>query len=111
MALTGLVSLVDRVLNQTAGQAQSASARCAATVAGTAGVQGQLQTLNKALEALGLSDQIASLTNDFNPTAFTSLVYQLEAQGRITASPAAAAPANPAEAAVNSGTTNATNRR
>ena len=48
--------------------------------------QSQLQALNNALAALGLPaadltiiDRIASLIQDFNPAAFTSLVYQLEA--------------------------------
>ncbi|MGA2810995.1 MAG: hypothetical protein ABSG16_06325 [Candidatus Acidiferrum sp.] len=47
----------------------------------------QLQILNTALEALGLDsadissvDLLASLTNDFSPTAFSSLAYQLQAQ-------------------------------
>jgi outer membrane murein-binding lipoprotein Lpp len=47
----------------------------------------QLQTLNTALEALGLSSQdiskidaIASVINDFNPAAFTVLANQLKAQ-------------------------------
>lgn len=46
----------------------------------------ELQSLNTALTALGLSaqdiqkvDQIASLINTFDPAAFTALVYQLEA--------------------------------
>ena len=47
--------------------------------------QQQLQTLNQALAALGLSaqdiqqvDRIATVINDFNPSAFTALAYQLE---------------------------------
>jgi hypothetical protein len=53
--------------------------------AGSPAVQNQLQSLNSALAALGLNateiqeiDQIASLIQDFNPSVFTSLAYQLE---------------------------------
>jgi hypothetical protein len=60
--------------------------------------QTQLQALNNALAAIGLSaadirevDRVASLINDFNPAAFTSLAYQLEAQPQYPAQPSAAA--------------------
>jgi len=49
--------------------------------------EAQLQTLNAALEGLGLSDAniskidgIAVLINNFHPTSFTFLAYQLKAQ-------------------------------
>lgn len=47
--------------------------------------QQQLQPLNEALLSLGLSqqdiqklDQIAAISNDFSPAAFTALAYQME---------------------------------
>jgi hypothetical protein len=53
--------------------------------------------LNNALTALGLTpqeiqqlDQIASITNDFNPNAFTALAYQLEALAQAPQTTAAA---------------------
>ena len=65
---------------------------------GSISQQTQLNTLNNALAALGLSaadiqeiDQIASLTSDFKPTAFTSLAYQLEAQAQNATGPNASA--------------------
>ena len=65
------------------------SAASTATSQGSVAQQTQLNTLNNALAALGLSaadiqkiDQIASLNNDYDPAAFTSLVYQLEAQAQ-----------------------------
>jgi hypothetical protein len=73
----------------------SASAIGAATAAssGTLANQAQLQTLNNSLAALGLStsaiqtvDQIANAINDFNPDAYSSLVYQLEAAAQAAAS-------------------------
>jgi hypothetical protein len=64
----------------------TAATPASATPQGALAVQQQLQTLNNSLAALGLSaadiqkvDQVAGLINDFSPTAFTSLVYQLEA--------------------------------
>ena len=61
--------------------------------AGTLANQAQLQTLNNSLAALGLStaaiqtvDQIANAINDFNPDAYSSLVYQLEAAAQAAAS-------------------------
>lgn len=64
----------------------TATTPASATPQGALAVQQQLQTLNNSLAALGLSaadiqkvDQVAGLIKDFNPTAFTSLVYQLEA--------------------------------
>jgi hypothetical protein len=66
--------------------AANPTVQAAANTAGTANIQDQLQALNSALAALGLSnndisqiDRIAALIQDFSPTAFTSLVYQLEA--------------------------------
>jgi hypothetical protein len=76
--------------------------------------QSQLQSLNSALSDLGLSaadisiiDRIASLIQDFNPTAFTSLVYQLEGLAKAntatqtpatTAAPTSALATTPANA-------------
>jgi hypothetical protein len=64
---------------------------------GTAATQDQLQALNNALAALGLDhadilvvDRVASRLHDFNLTAFTSLVYQLEALARDAAQQAQA---------------------
>ena len=74
-----------------------------ATAAGAASVQAELQALNNTLAALGLNatdirkvDQIASLINDFNPAAFTSLAYQLERFAQNVAQQSAAAAANTA---------------
>ena len=78
-----------------AAATNSASAIGAATTAaaGTLANQAQLQTLNNSLAALGLStsaiqtvDQIANAINDFNPDAYSSLVYQLEAAAQAAAS-------------------------
>jgi hypothetical protein len=80
---------------QPAAATNSASAIGAATTAaaGTLANQAQLQTLNNSLAALGLStsaiqtvDQIANAINDFNPDAYSSLVYQLEAAAQAAAS-------------------------
>jgi hypothetical protein len=58
----------------------------------TPSVQEQLQTLNITLAALGLNnadiqslDRIASLVKDFNPDAYTRLVFQLESLAQQTA--------------------------
>lgn len=58
-----------------------------ANAATGASSQERLQTLNTALDGLGLSnaniskiDRIADLTNDFNPEAFSILAHQLLAQ-------------------------------
>jgi hypothetical protein len=70
----------------------------AANTATTGNALDQLQALNNALVALGLNnndvqtiDRIASLINDFNPIAFTSLVHQLQALAQLVAPPATAA--------------------
>ncbi|HKV63594.1 MAG TPA: hypothetical protein VJO16_16935 [Candidatus Acidoferrum sp.] len=81
----------------------TAKAAVAAAPAGTTTItpanstQSQLLALNSALYALGLNDsqlaqidQIASLIQVFNPLAFTSLVYQLEALAQTSAQQAAA---------------------
>src|SRR5258707_5229478 len=67
----------------------------AGAAVGSPSVEDQLQALNIALVALGLNpadiskvDQIASLINDFSPTAYNSLVYQLVAQAANTVPPA-----------------------
>src|SRR5271154_1748910 len=71
---------------------QPAAAATAASTS-TLATQAQLQTLNNSLAALGLStsaiqtvDQIANAINDFNPYAYSSLVYQLEAAAQAAAS-------------------------
>ena len=71
---------------------QPAAAATAAST-NTLATQAQLQTLNNSLAALGLStsaiqtvDQIANAINDFNPDAYSSLVYQLEAAAQAAAS-------------------------
>ena len=53
--------------------------------------QKQLQALNQALTALGLSpqsirqiDKLASVINNFDPAAFTELAYQLEQLAQLT---------------------------
>jgi hypothetical protein len=63
----------------------------------TANVQVQIQALNAALPALGLTnaqiqqiDRIASLVHDFNPAAYTNLVNQFEALAQRTAQQSAA---------------------
>lgn len=69
-----------------------------ATTSSSAGnLQSQLLALNSALSALGLNasqlaqvDRIASFIQDFNPLAFTSLVYQLEALAQANSQQAAA---------------------
>jgi hypothetical protein len=69
-----------------------------ASITQTADSSAQLQSLNNSLAALGLSasdistiDRIASLLNDFSPTAYTSLVEQLVAQAQSQAEQTAAA--------------------
>lgn len=100
--------------------ATTSSTAAGATAAGTTSVQDQLQALNNALEALGLSsadisqiDRIASSTNNFNAEAFTSLAYELvalsqkpvELAATITANvvPTAATTANAAPTAATAG--------
>jgi hypothetical protein len=65
--------------------------------------QDQIQALNAALPALGLSneeihqiDRIASLIRDFNPAAFTDLVNQFEALAQQAAQQSAANASNTA---------------
>ncbi len=65
----------------------AAAGQPAAGPAAAAQVQNQIQTLNAALPALGLTnnqiqeiDRIAAQIKDFNPTAYSSLVNQFEAQ-------------------------------
>jgi hypothetical protein len=84
LAATQTGAPANAVANAQAPAATAATANVAATA--TARVTEQLQGLNNALEALGLSpadlqqiDQIASVIKDFNPAAFTSLAYQLAA--------------------------------
>jgi hypothetical protein len=71
----------------------SAFGATTAASTGTLASQAQLQKLNNSLAALGLStaaiktvDQIANAINDFNPDAYSNLVYQLEAAAQAAAS-------------------------
>jgi hypothetical protein len=100
-------------------QATQAAAQAIATPA-QPNPQSQLQSLNSALADLGLNaadiriiDRIASLIKDFNPTAFSSLVYQLEGLAKANAPTQTAPPpgANTSAAAPSTPTTqaNATN--
>jgi hypothetical protein len=82
-----------------AGEAGAATA--VAAVPGSPAVEAQIQTLNSALQALGLSaadiskvDQIATVLNDFSPTAYASLAYQLVALAHHSAQQTAAAAPN-----------------
>jgi hypothetical protein len=84
-----------------AGTAAAGANAAGVVTAGTANVENQLQTLNNALQALGLSaadiraiDRIASRLNDFDPKAFTSLVHQLVALSQNAARPTAPTAAN-----------------
>lgn len=108
----------------TAGQQiAGAPAAQAATTAGPSNVdvQGQVQALNLALAALGLShydiqqiDRIATVIQNFNPSAYTDLVNQFQRQAQqakqLTTPPPAniGTEANP-PAAANSGTSAAAN--
>lgn len=69
--------------------------------------------LNSALAALGLNDsqlaqidRVASLIQVFNPLAFTSLVYQLEALAQANASQAGAGATAPGATTANTSQTN-----
>jgi hypothetical protein len=101
-----------------AGTVQTATgnrtpAQSAPGPADAANVQVQLQALNAALPALGLTnaqiqqiDRIASLIHDFNPAAFTNIVNQFEALAQQAAqqnSPIAAASAGAAAGASDNG--------
>lgn len=75
--------------------------------------QNQLLALNSALAALGLNDsqlaqidRIASLIQVFNPLAFTSLVYQLEALAQANASQSGAGATAPGATIANPSQTN-----
>jgi hypothetical protein len=86
-AATAIASLAQPTATAAITTANASSANAASAASpGALTVAAQLQTPNSSLAALGLSpsdiqkvDQIAGLINDFNPTSFTSLVYQLEA--------------------------------
>jgi hypothetical protein len=80
----------DAALQTTASQI-AAPTSAAATAAS---VQDQLQALNTALAALGLTnadiqslDRFPSLIKDFNPVAYVRLVFQLEALAQQTSQP------------------------
>jgi hypothetical protein len=85
----------------TAATAKASAPDTAAPAATVANNERQLQTLNIALEALGLNskdiskiDAIASVIKDFNPAAFTLLANQLKAQQvALQAAATTAAPA------------------
>jgi hypothetical protein len=98
----------------TAATANSAAVNAAPVT--TPSITQQLQTLNNALAALGLSqadinkiDSIAGFINDFNPAAFTNLANQLEAlpQPQTASQTAANAPATANASAANANTPNA----
>jgi flagellar hook-length control protein FliK len=102
----------------TANANTTAAETPAGAATGTASVETQLLTLNNSLQALGLSpaeidqiDQVASLTNEFDPNAFTSMAYALLTQSQEAAKQTAATAANatPTTAAVGGaqGTTHA----
>jgi hypothetical protein len=101
---------------QTASSSQDAPTTSTAlnsAAPGSVAQQTQLNTLNNALAALGLSaadiqqiDQVASLINDSNPTAFASLAYQLESQAQNSAGPTASVQ-NTQAAAAGASTTSA----
>jgi len=82
---------------RSATAANAAAARAAASAPATtsANIQHQLQLLNNALAALGLNstdiqkiDSIAGLIDDFEPTRFANLAFQLQALAQQSASPA-----------------------
>jgi hypothetical protein len=84
--------------------------QAAAGPAATAEVQNQIQTLNAALPALGLTnnqiqeiDRIAAQIKDFNPTAYSNLVNQFEAQSEQAEQPKAAAPPTSGSGAASEG--------
>ena len=69
------------------------------SAASTANLQLQIQSLNAALPALGLTnteinqiDRIAALVQNFNPAAYANLVSQFEALAQNSGSPATANP-------------------
>ncbi len=88
---------------KTATAAAAPAATTNAASSGAAQSQTELQSLNAALAALGLStdeiaavDRLAQLIKDFSPAAFTSLVSQLKVLAQDTAQPATTTPANSA---------------
>jgi len=90
------------------------AANTVATTANVAAAQAHLQALNNSLAALGLPasdfariDQIASITNEFDPVAFSALVTQLEAVGQPAAQQTTAA--NPAAKSSGAANTKLTN--
>ncbi len=93
--------------------AQAPATTASGPVATLVSAQEQLQSLNLALAALGLSnqdiqqlDQVASTTSDYNPSAYTAHAYQLELLARQPASHASTAPPEtpPAPAQANAAT-------
>ncbi len=90
--------------------ANTVTAQVASSAAASANIQLQIQSLNAALPALGLTnieinqiDRIASLVQNFNPAAYASLVSQFEALAQPPASP------NPVNSPVIPGTSSPTN--
>jgi hypothetical protein len=84
--------------------------RSAAGPAAAAEVQNQIQTLNAALPALGLTnnqiqeiDRIAAQIKDFNPATYSNLVNQFEAQSEAAEQQKAAAAPASANGAVSDG--------
>jgi hypothetical protein len=100
---------------QAAGTGNSNSAANTAQTGATpaADVQVQLQALNAALPALGLTnaeiqqiDRIASLVGDFNPGAYANIINQFEAlaqQATLQSPPAVASPASISRAGTSAG--------
>ena len=96
-----------------APDATQAAAGTAATNASVATqdnsqIQSQLQSLNTALEVLGLSpseitvvDRVAQLVQDFNPTSYSDLINQLQAAAQAAAPQAPAAQTSTAQASAN----------
>jgi hypothetical protein len=91
---TGTAQTAVTLRNSTPANAEKGAT---STAAAAANVQVQIQALNAALPALGLSnaeiqqiDRIASLIHDFNPAAYTNLVNQFEALAQQAAQQSAA---------------------
>jgi hypothetical protein len=92
-------------------------AQAATTAVGTTtNVQNQIQSLNTALAALGLSnydieqiDRIATVIQNFSPTAYTDLVDQFQQLARQVSQPAGANVPAPASAPANTSVVAGTN--
>jgi hypothetical protein len=117
LAAANAVAALPTLAAATAATANAAAVNAAGAPATTTSIAQQLQTLNSALAALGLSqadinkiDSVAGFINDFNPTAFTNLANQLEAlahQQTAASQTASNAPATANASAANATTANA----